>query len=178
MPFQIPNSVIVALQVILAFGGAFLLAFWLSLIVWTFRDVRARSRDIFAQLLAVLMVVAFGPLGLLLYFLLRPAETLADLYGRALEEEALLQDLEERTVCPGCKRKIEPEFILCPDCHTRLKKTCVHCGRLLHLKWNICPYCGTLAASLGPPLEEEALQPELEPAGELIPPPSTTIEPQ
>ena len=143
---QIPNSVIVALQIILAFGGAFFLALWVSLIIWTFRDVRARSRDIFAVLLATLMVVVFGPLGLLLYFLLRPPETLAELYERSLEEEALLQDLEERAICPGCRRKIEADWQVCPDCHTILKKTCLNCGRLLHLRWNICPYCVTPSA--------------------------------
>lgn len=138
---QIPNSVIVGFQIILAFGGAFSLALWVSLIIWTFRDVRARSRDVFAILLATLMVVIFGPLGLLLYFLLRPRETLAELYERSLEEEALLQDLEERSVCPGCRRKIEAIWQVCPDCHTILKKTCLSCGQLLHLRWNICPYC-------------------------------------
>jgi RNA polymerase subunit RPABC4/transcription elongation factor Spt4 len=143
---QIPNSVIVGLQVVLAFGGAFFLALWLSLIIWTFRDARNRSRDVFAILLATLMVVVFGPLGMLLYFLLRPSETLAELYERSLEEEALLQDLEERTVCPGCRRKIEAAWQVCPDCHTILKKTCLKCGRLLHLRWNICPYCVTPAA--------------------------------
>ncbi len=138
---QIPNSVIVGFQIILAFGGAFFLALWVSLIIWTFRDVRARSRDVFAILLATLMVVVFGPLGLLLYFLLRPPETLAELYERSLEEEALLQDLEERAACPGCRRKIEAEWQVCPDCHTILRKTCLNCGHLLHLRWNICPYC-------------------------------------
>jgi RNA polymerase subunit RPABC4/transcription elongation factor Spt4 len=142
---QIPNIVLVALQVILAFMGAFLLAMWLSLIIWTFRDVRSRSRDIFAILLATLMVVIFGPLGLLLYFLLRPSTTLAELYERSLEEEALLQDLEERVVCPGCRRKIESDWMVCPDCHAILKKRCVNCGRLLHLRWNMCPYCVTAA---------------------------------
>ena len=62
----IPSFVITGLQVILAFTGAFFVALWLSLIVWTFRDARARSRDIFAILLATLMVVVFGPLGLVL----------------------------------------------------------------------------------------------------------------
>jgi RNA polymerase subunit RPABC4/transcription elongation factor Spt4 len=133
--------VIVGLQVILAFAGAFFLALWVSLIIWTFRDVRSRSRDVFAILLASLMVVVFGPLGLLLYFLLRPRETLAEIYERSLEEEALLQDLEERVVCPGCRRKIETDWQVCPDCHTILKKTCLSCSRLLHLRWNICPYC-------------------------------------
>lgn len=142
---QIPNSVIVALQIILAFGGAFFLALWVSLIIWTFRDVRARSRDVFAILLATLMVVVFGPLGLLLYFLLRPRDTLAELYERSLEEEALLQDLEERAVCPGCRRKIEAGWQVCPDCHTILRKKCLQCGQLLHLRWNICPYCAAPA---------------------------------
>jgi hypothetical protein len=140
---QIPNIVIVGLQVVLAFTGAFMLAIWLSLIIWTFRDVRSRSRDVFAILLATLMVVIFGPLGLLLYFLLRPPTTLAELYERSLEEEALLQDIEERIVCPGCRRKIETEWMVCPDCHAILKRQCVTCGKLLHLRWDICPYCVT-----------------------------------
>lgn len=138
----------VILQVIIALFGAFLLAFWISMIVWTFRDVRSRSRDIFAQLLATLMVIVFNAPGLLLYFILRPPQTLAEVYDRALEEEALLKDIEERLTCPGCKRKVEADFTFCPDCHTRLKKACPACERLLHLKWNICPYCG---ASPGAP---------------------------
>ena len=97
----IPSFVTTGLQLILAFVGAFIIALWLSMIVWTFRDARSRSRDIFAILLATLMVVVFGPLGLLLYILLRPPHTLAELYERSLEEEALLQDLEERPRCPG-----------------------------------------------------------------------------
>jgi RNA polymerase subunit RPABC4/transcription elongation factor Spt4 len=92
------------------------------------------------------MVVVFGPLGLLLYLLLRPRETLAEVYERSLEEEALLQDLEERVVCPGCRRKIEEDWQVCPDCHTILKKTCLNCGHLLHLRWNICPHCAAPAA--------------------------------
>jgi RNA polymerase subunit RPABC4/transcription elongation factor Spt4 len=137
----------VILQVIIALFGAFFLAFWVSLVIWTFRDVRSRSRDIFAQLLATLMVMVFNLPGLLFYFILRPQETLAEAYERSLEEEALLQDIEERLVCPGCKRKTQPDFIICPDCHTRLKKSCPNCRRLLHLKWNICPYCGAGSAS-------------------------------
>ena len=60
---QIPSIVITGLQVILAFVGAFLVALWLSMIVWTFRDARARSRDIFAILLATLMVVVLARWG-------------------------------------------------------------------------------------------------------------------
>jgi hypothetical protein len=139
---QIPAVVITGIQVILAFSGAFILALWLSLIIWTFRDARLRSRDIFAIILATLMVVVFGPLGLLLYFLLRPPITLAELYERSLEEEALLQDLEERPHCPGCSRQVNDEWIVCPDCHTTLKSICTNCQNPLHLVWTICPFCG------------------------------------
>jgi RNA polymerase subunit RPABC4/transcription elongation factor Spt4 len=126
--------------------GAFLTAVWVSAVIWAFRDIRARSRDIFAQILATLMVFLFFPLfplpGLLLYLMLRPRETLAEIYERTLEEEALLQGIEERLACPGCNRRIEEDFLVCPACHTRLKKGCVACDRRLHLRWTICPYCG------------------------------------
>jgi hypothetical protein len=145
---QIPSFVITALQVVLAFGGAFFIALWLSLIIWTYRDVRSRSRDVFAIILATLMVIIFGPLGLILYFLLRPPVTLAELYERSLEEEALLQDLEERPRCPGCSRQVKDEWIICPDCHTTLKKICPHCRNGLHLNWNLCPFCGAHVATL------------------------------
>ncbi|MEM7031162.1 MAG: zinc ribbon domain-containing protein [Chloroflexota bacterium] len=138
----IPGWLMGGLNVILAFLGAFGVALWLSMIVWTFRDVRSRSRDVFAVLLATLMVVIFGPLGLLLYFLLRPQVTLAELYERALEEEALLQDLEEQARCSGCSRKVEKHWIVCPDCHTQLKRQCNNCDEKLKLQWNICPSCG------------------------------------
>ncbi len=140
---QIPSILITILQLILAFGGAFFVALWLSLIVWTFRDARSRSRDVFAIILATLMVTIFGPLGLILYFLLRPPVTLAELYERSLEEEALLQDLEERPRCPGCSRQVNEAWIVCPDCHTTLKQTCPSCSQGLDLTWSICPYCGT-----------------------------------
>ena len=128
--------------------AAFLTATWIGAVIWAFRDIRSRSRDIFAQVLATLMVLVFFPLfpvpGLLLYFILRPRETLSEVYERSLEEEVLLQGIEERLACPGCNRRIEDAFMICPTCHTRLKKACPSCGRLLHLRWNICPYCGAV----------------------------------
>jgi RNA polymerase subunit RPABC4/transcription elongation factor Spt4 len=152
-----------ALLAIVAFISAFTAAFWVSLVIWTFRDMRARSRDIFAQLLASLVVLIFGPLGLLIYLILRPQETLSDAYARTLEEEALLQDISaEQPVCPECKHRIEPDFILCPACHAELRKACPHCGRLSLIRWDVCPYCG----------EPHPPRPEL------VPLPEPDLEPQ
>ncbi len=146
MPVQLPSDIveraIMILQVFLGLAGAFWLALWVSTVVWTYRDIKSRTRDVLVQILAVMMVLLFNLPGLLFYFLLRPRETLAETYERALEEEALLQSIEERELCPGCGRKVQQDFILCPYCHTKLKKVCNSCGRLLHLSWEICPYCG------------------------------------
>jgi RNA polymerase subunit RPABC4/transcription elongation factor Spt4 len=139
---QLPAELGMIVQVALFFIGAYVLAFWLSLVVWTFVDIRSRSRDILAALLSLLLVLVFNVPGLIIYMVLRPKETLTEAYQRALEEEALLQDIEDQFVCPGCKQKIEGDFLVCPNCHTQLKERCPNCNHLLNLKWNICPYCG------------------------------------
>ncbi len=131
-----------ALIVIVALG-MYISAFWLALIFWTFRDHRRRSRDGLASIVAALMVAVLGLPGLLIYLLLRPRETLSEAYERSLEEEALLQDIEEKPICPGCGRPANPDWQICPHCHTTLRKVCAKCSHILELAWTLCPYCGT-----------------------------------
>jgi RNA polymerase subunit RPABC4/transcription elongation factor Spt4 len=126
-----------------ALGAAFLAALWLSLIFWTFRDIRVRSRDRLARLLAVLVVAVLFVPGVLIYFILRPPTTLEEEYQHTLEEESLLQTIEENPLCPGCGRRIKDEWTACPNCHTRLRKPCHQCGKLMDLSWNLCPFCAT-----------------------------------
>ncbi len=117
--------------------------------------MRNRSRDPFAQILAALVVALLPVIGLVIYLILRPPETLAEAYERALEEEALLQEIEERPACPGCSRTVDRHWILCPHCHTRLRRACMDCNALLELHWAICPYCGNEHADpyhVGPPI--------------------------
>ncbi len=123
--------------------GAVVASMWLGIVLWTFRDVRARSRDVLAQWAATLMVAILNVFGLILYLMLRPHETLTEAYERSLEEEALLQGIEEKPVCPGCGRPSNAQWQVCPHCHTRLKKPCINCGQLLDLPWNLCPFCAT-----------------------------------
>ncbi len=126
-----------------AFFGASLAALWLSLIFWTYRDVRSRTRDRIIHILASLLVALLTLPGLLIYLILRPKLTLAETYQRTLEEEALLSEIESRRVCPGCGSAIQHNWQVCAFCHTRIQKVCTHCGQLLELPWQICPYCAT-----------------------------------
>jgi RNA polymerase subunit RPABC4/transcription elongation factor Spt4 len=134
------NNLVVGVTVYL---GMVVAAFWLAMIIWAYRDMRARSRDTLAQILVGLLVAVLNLPGLLIYLFLRPRETLSEAYERSLEEEALLQEIEEKPVCPGCRQRVQSEWQACPNCHTRLKKPCIRCGRMLELPWDLCPYCAT-----------------------------------
>lgn len=132
------NSVLLFLITV---SGAVVSAIRLGLILWTWRDMRVRSRDPLAQVAASLMVAILGIFGLVIYIMLRPQQTLTEAYERSLEEEALLQNIEQKPVCPGCGRPIKDAWQVCPYCHTKLRKPCIQCGELLDLAWNLCPYC-------------------------------------
>lgn len=129
------------LLIIVVYAGMVIAAFWLAMIIWAYRDMRARSRDTLAQIVVAVMVALLNLPGLLIYIFLRPRETLSEAYERSLEEEALLQEIEEKPVCPACGQRVREEWQACPSCHTRLKKPCINCGRVLELSWNLCPYC-------------------------------------
>ena len=132
------SGVLLAVISIIAATGT---ALWISMIIWAYRDMKARSRDTFARMLAAVVVGILNVPGLLVYLILRPRETLTEQYERALEEEALLQTIEEKPVCSGCGHPIKEKWRICPYCHTKLKKPCDNCGELLELQWTICAYC-------------------------------------
>jgi RNA polymerase subunit RPABC4/transcription elongation factor Spt4 len=134
--------------VLTAFAAAFLIALWISLVVWTYRDIRARTRDPLIQTLAALLVAVLNLPGVLVYLILRQPRTLEEEYQRTLEEEALLQALEDLPLCPGCERRVKEDWQVCPNCHTKLKKTCHNCSKFMELSWNICPFCGTPAPGM------------------------------
>jgi len=147
-------------QLLLALTGAYTIALWFALIVWTFRDIESRSRSVVAQIFSTLLVVLFFIPGALIYFLLRPKETLDETFGRALEEEYLLQDLEDLSLCPNCHRPVQDDFVACPQCFTELRHTCHSCNRLVDVSWSICAYCTAELVTVpdeieGPPAQEE-----------------------
>ncbi len=159
MPFD-PTLASNSILILTAFGGAFLVALWIALIVWTYRDIRARARDPLVHILSALLVAVLSLPGVLVYLILRPPHTLEEEYQHTLEEESLLHALEDLPVCPGCERRVKDEWQVCPNCHTKLRKPCHHCGRLMELPWNICPYCGTPVPGmrLGAASEDDGLR--------------------
>ncbi len=175
---QLFNLLGVGLSWAVAILGGLIAAFWIGLIIWTWRDIRLRSSDIFAALLAVLLVAVFNVLGLLIYILVRPKQTLAEQYDRALEEEILLRELEQAPDCWNCGRPVQPDWRFCPYCEAELKHPCPQCGYLLEPEWKRCPHCGapatdfTQAPAAAPSLADLPTRPLP------TPPPSVPTEPQ
>jgi len=121
----------------------FVAIFWISLIIWTFRDIRSRTQDLLTQVLSTVLVAIFFVGGLFIYMILRPRQTLAEIYERQLEEESLLAEMTERQTCDSCHARVESDFQICPSCGHQLKRPCPKCERLLELRWRFCPYCST-----------------------------------
>jgi hypothetical protein len=138
--FEIDQNIV---TILIVYVGVVLIAFWLAMVIWAYRDMRARSRDSVAQLLVATLVLLLNVPGLFIYILMRPRETLSEAYERSLEEEALLQEIEEKPTCPGCGQRVQANWQACPSCHTRLKKPCHVCRNLLDLSWTLCPHCAS-----------------------------------
>ncbi|HQV70232.1 MAG TPA: zinc ribbon domain-containing protein [Thermoflexales bacterium] len=139
MTENISNLIVAAFSLI----GAITASILIGLAIWTFRDIRSRSRDILVQILATVVVAVIPIGGIIVYLLLRPRETLSEKYVRALEEESLLSTIEDQEFCPTCGRRVDAEMRFCPSCHTKLRNQCGRCGHAVHLSWDMCPYCGT-----------------------------------
>lgn len=135
---------------------AYLLIMWVAALVWTYRDIVARTRDTFTQTISLVLVLVFNLPGLLLYLILRPKDTLADQYDRQLEAEALLHELQEQATCPRCRRKIESDFVACPYCREQLRVSCQSCGKAMAPTWVMCAYCGTERPDMAPPPRQHA----------------------
>ena len=120
---------------------------WLGLAFWVYKDARRRIDDglLVATATALGLVPFVGPA---IYSLFRPPEMLADVRLRDAELAVLEARLAAGAAsCPVCRTGIEPEFLVCPVCTTRLKLPCEGCGAALEALWQACPWCATPAGA-------------------------------
>lgn len=129
-------------QISVAVIGAFSVALWFALIVWTYRDAVSRSRSPGTQIFSTLIVVLFFIPGIVIYLLLRPRETLEEKQQRWVEEEYLAQELEDVDACPSCNHLVRDTWLFCPSCRFQLRRACHSCGRLVDVGWEVCAFCG------------------------------------
>ncbi len=132
----------------------YVVAFWLSLSYWAFRDARERSGNILFHMFATAISLLLPIFGLFIYLMVRPSLTMAERRALELETQALSEVPEgmvQTRACPGCGQTIESDFVLCPYCHTQFGKRCTRCSKIIKLGWSVCPYCGEELGLAAPP---------------------------
>lgn len=107
-------------------------------IVWVARDAYQRGTSWAWCLIALIPF-----LGVVAYCLLRPSLLQIDRDEQELEIALKQRQLMKYGECANCGYPVEDDFILCPNCHTRLKNMCPTCHRALDPSWTVCPYCAT-----------------------------------
>ena len=121
---------------------AFVVVFWLATVFWVWKDASRRIDD--DRLLALATLIGAVPpfVGPLIYMLFRPPEYLEDVRERELEIRAIESRLGGPDLkCTVCGCEIEPDFLVCPVCTTKLRSACTECSRPLEPAWQVCPYC-------------------------------------
>jgi RNA polymerase subunit RPABC4/transcription elongation factor Spt4 len=150
----------------------YLIVIWLATSYWAFRDMQQRSANPIAPYLAAAGIILFTPIffvfAVWVYKIVRPHEKIGEVWERNLAEEALLAEVEAIQHCPGCERRVNDEWIICPTCRTRLNRVCPNCSRLVGLDWSLCAWCGKdFERREAPPATLEPLPGGLEPTGRL-----------
>jgi hypothetical protein len=119
---------------------------WFASAYWAFRDMQQRTDNPVLPYLAAAFIIVFTPafflVAVLVYRIIRPHEKIGEVYERNLAEEAMLAEIEAIPHCPTCGRRVHDEWIICPECRTRLKRVCPSCNKLVGTDWTICAWCG------------------------------------
>jgi hypothetical protein len=119
---------------------------WLGTAYWAFRDMQARTENPILPYFAAALIIFFTPLlfifAVVLYLIVRPRETLAEVYERSLAEESLLAEVEKNELCPVCRDRVDADWLVCPNCRTRLHRVCPSCNRLAEPSWPLCAFFG------------------------------------
>ena len=108
-------------------------------IVWVARD--AYMRGTMWYLWAIVALVPL--LGVIAYCLLRPPLLQIDRDEQELEVALKQRELMKYGECAACGYPVEADYVMCPNCHQRLKNLCPTCHHALDPAWGVCPYCTT-----------------------------------
>ena len=108
-------------------------------IIWVARD--AYMRGTFWYLWAIIALIPL--LGVIAYCLLRPPLLKLDRDEQELEVALKQRELMKYGECASCGYPVEADYVMCPNCHQRLKNLCSTCHHALDPAWSVCPYCTT-----------------------------------
>ena len=95
-------------------------------IFWAVRDAQGRGFGWAWGLLAIIPIV-----GLIAYCMVRPPLLQADREEQDLELALKQRQLMRYGDCANCGYPVEADYVICPNCHQRLKNLCPTCHHAL-----------------------------------------------
>lgn len=127
------------LQMVLIVLLVMLIALYVLSIVWVIRDANQRGVTWWVWGLVSLIPIV----GVIAYCLMRPPLMQIDRDEQELEVALKQRELMKYGECAHCGYPVEEDYVMCPNCHQRLKNLCPTCHHALNPSWTVCPYCTT-----------------------------------
>lgn len=121
--------------------GILYVFFWFIVIGWVWNDVTERSTNRIFRAVSMLLVIFLNIPGLIIYMILRPRQTIAEIYWSDLERRYLRYETAELGDCDQCGYQLQPGFVSCPNCSAIIKVKCEGCGVYIDKGWRYCPFC-------------------------------------
>jgi hypothetical protein len=115
--------------------------FWLVVTSWIWVDSDERTTSNWMRIFYVFIGLV-PVVGWIIYLIVRPSETIDEIYWGDLERRYLKYEAKDLGDCPRCGSQLYPGFIFCPNCGKRLKRKCPKCEVYVDLDHKYCPNCG------------------------------------
>jgi RNA polymerase subunit RPABC4/transcription elongation factor Spt4 len=119
-----------------------LIIFWLVVLYWIWLDSGDRTSNTTVRCLYVLLAASLNVIGLIIYLIIRPSQTIEEIYWADLERRYLKYETSSLGDCPQCGAQLYPGYNFCPNCKYKLKRRCSRCEVLVDRKNKYCPNCG------------------------------------
>jgi hypothetical protein len=146
---QLYNNI--TFETVIKFMIVYFFIIWIALLIWVTKDIVNRTTSVILQIISILIILLWTPLGIFIYLLIRPSKTLFEKYHNEVEWnldvmewiiEEKNKDFWDALHCFSCESPILPAFKFCPTCKTELKVDCKWCEKHIYKNWKLCPYCG------------------------------------
>ena len=122
--------------------GFVLVIFWLFVIGWVWVDSGERTSKKNSRIGYILLVVLLNIPGLIIYLIIRPSETIEEIYWADLERRYLKYETADLGDCPECGSQLFPGYVHCTNCGYTIKIKCPQCDVLVDKDHKFCEFCG------------------------------------
>ena len=130
--FQIVSKVFILIFVV----------FWIVVLDWVWMDSGERTTNRKARIIYVLLVLFLNIFGWIIYLIIRPSQTIEQIYWADLERRYLKYETAELGDCIKCGAQLYPGYTYCPKCGLEIKKKCKACDMYIEKDSEYCAFCG------------------------------------